>query len=125
MKKLLLLTLLSTVLAMTACQTANRSMYVAAAGSQVTVESAMSLWNDYIGLKHPPISQQITVRNLYLKWQYSMMAVCDAGAIVAAAANAPTNTTILSASLQQAIASSDQAKTDLLNAIAQFGVTLK
>lgn len=109
-----------------ACTTANRVAFQTVGTTHIAVKEAMSQWNTYIGEKHPPVSQQIQVRDAYMKYQAAAESVCDAGAALATAANS-TNTNALpklQAAFDEAMANSANAVSDVENLMAIFGLQL-
>ncbi|HEV2210868.1 MAG TPA: hypothetical protein VG167_19005 [Verrucomicrobiae bacterium] len=110
---------------LTGCSSAPRVAYQAAATTQVSVDTAMNLWGAYVAAVHPPVSQEQAVATAYAKYQYSMAALCDAGAVYAAySVTNASGATGAQAALQEAMATLSQSITDLESLIAGFGVNL-
>jgi hypothetical protein len=110
------------------CNSVNQSGYRAVGAAHVTVHAAMSAWNEYVKLKHPPASQELAVKAAFEKWQRAMLVVCDAGKAqaqaIAAAAQTNGVISIVSNFLQQAVADAAQDQADLVGLIQSFGVKL-
>lgn len=110
-------------LMLTGCSTsAQRVVYQTAATTQVSVETAMHLWGAYVTAKHPPIEQEQAVSDAYSKYQAAMAAVCDAGAVYAAASEKDKPSA--SAALEMASQNLAVEIGDLQQLIVSFGVKL-
>lgn len=106
--------------AFTGCTTtAKHNAYVAAGGTQVTVEAAISAYNIYAKQGKTTVAQNLAVKAAYEKYQTAMALVCDLGAIQSASSS--TNS---AAAFQQATLNAAQTITDILNLIQSFGVKL-
>lgn len=107
------------------CKNPQQASYAAVGTVQVSVEAAMSAWNLYVGQNHPPVATELKVKAAYEKYQQAMAAVCDAGAIYAAAG--VTNSagqTGASAALQAATSNAGQTLADLVALIRSLGVKI-
>jgi hypothetical protein len=107
----------------TGCTSTPQTVAYRTAGTAVvSVDTAMTLWGQYVATYHPNANQEATVKAAYDKYQAAMVAVCDAGAIYAASGstNAPAG-----AALNQAIANSGQDLIDLENLLTDCGIKLK
>lgn len=112
-----------TLLAGGCANTPGQVIYKTEATTHVGVTEAMGLWNVYVGQFHPGTNDEIKVKAAFEKWQAGTLAVCDAGALYAAAVTTnATGATGVSGVLEQAISTADQEKTDLLNLLTQLGV---
>lgn len=107
----------------TGCNTTpQRVAYQAAATTQVTVDTAMTVWGDYVAANHPGTNAEAKVAAAYEKYQASFAIVADAGA--AYAATGGTNGTA-QAALDVASGNAAQELADLENLIVSFGVKLQ
>ncbi len=107
------------------CKTANRSAYVVTGSVVVTVDAAMKAWGDYVHANHPPLSQEVAVKNAFEKYQAAALVVTSAGAAHARilATQGADQTTTLSA-LNAALAIASASLADLITLVQQFGVKL-
>lgn len=107
------------------CSTPQRAAYVTVGSVQVSAEAAMAAWNVYVGQYHPPVAVELKVKAAYEKYQAALEAVCDAGAVYAAAGvtNA-SGATGASAALAQAQADAAQDLADLVGLLKGLGVKL-
>ncbi len=118
--------LLLSPLAFFACSTANLAAYKASQTAQVTVETAMTAWGDWI--KHQdsagtpvPMEQRAKVKGLYEKYQAAATVVADAG-VGYTQAKGSTNETSAQAVLNVAMSVASQCLADIVDAIRLFGV---
>jgi hypothetical protein len=102
--------------------TSQQTAYRVTATTAVGVDVAMTAWGNYVATAHPGTHAELAVKAAYEKYQASMAAVTDAGAISAAANG--TNAAASSA-LDLAQAQSAQDLVDLENLITSFGVKLQ
>lgn len=110
------------------CSTANTVAYKTTITSQVTVETAMTIWGDYVRSKDgtgTPVSmdQRAKVKALYDRYQAAAVVVADAGIGYTQVAGT-TNATGAQAILNTAIAIAGASLTDLVNAIRAFGAKI-
>ena len=118
------------LVSLVACAGLNRTSYQATGTSKVSVYSAMTLWGSYVSAqkaagKPVPVSQEKAVKAAYQKVQASLVAVCDAGALLSAAVQTNSaGATVAQTVLQQAIQDSSQDIADLVTLINRFGVPL-
>lgn len=113
-------------LSLTACNTTpQQSTYRAVGTTVVSVDTAMKLWGDYVAVNHPSTAVEQQVKAAYTKYQRSMAAACDLGAMYAATSvtNAPAASQV-NLALAQAMGTASQDLSDLENLIASFGVKL-
>jgi len=85
----------------------------------VTVETAMSGWNDYVGQFHPPVTAELKVKSAFEKYRAAEIVAIDATAAYAAAKTDANKSTMHAASA--AVAAS---LGDLVTVIQSFGVKL-
>jgi hypothetical protein len=110
----------------TGCGTVNSASYQTVGVTQVTVQTALEAWNQWIALKNPPASQRAAVRAAFEKWKVAMLVVCDAGVVYSSGVQTnAAGQSGFSASLQAAVSNADQSRVDLLNLLASFGVKVK
>jgi hypothetical protein len=105
------------------CQVSpTRAAYTAEATAQVSVETAMRAWNDYVGQFHPSLDQERQVKAAYERYRAAMVAMIDASELYASA----TSTNAPAAALSAELARQNAANrlTDLVNLLRQFGVKL-
>lgn len=125
-KKLSILLLSAVIL--TGCangckSTPQQVAYQTAGTTIVSVDQAMKLWGAYVKAAHPPVGQEQDVKAAFLKYQASMLVVCDAGAAWSQAVTPDAQLTAANA-LQIAVTTATENITDLENLIRQFGVKL-
>lgn len=102
--------------------TPQRAAYEAAGTTQVTVDTAMTLWGAYVAANHPGTNAEAVVNSAYSKYQTGFAVLADAGAIYAATGGTNSAAT---AALSQATSNIATEISDLENLIASYGVTLK
>lgn len=120
---MLLASILAFSVLFTGCSTTpQRAAYETAGTTQVTVDTAMTLWGTYVADNHPGTNAEAAVNSAYTKYQAGFAVLADAGAVYAATGG--TNATA-TAALSQATANVATEITDVENLIAGFGVTLK
>ena len=107
-------------LALEGCASANKAAYTGVSATDISVQTAMGIWNAYVGAKHPGPDKEMAVKRAYDAYQASMLLVCDAGA--AYSASGGTNA---AAALQYAVSHANQSFADLANTLTTFGVKLK
>ena len=90
--------------------------------ARITVEAALGMWDSYIVAHHPPIKQQIAVKQAWQKYQAAQLVVLDAALILKEAQGA--NTISAQAALNSAIANAGNELADLFNLLRNFGVKL-
>jgi hypothetical protein len=111
-------------LTITGCASANKTAYQAATVTQVTVQTALGAWNVYVGSGKATVAQEIKVRAAFNEWQKAMLAVCDAGAVWAAAAQTnAAGATGLQTAYQTALTNLTTIEADFTSLIKSFGVT--
>jgi len=106
--------------------TPQKIAYRATGTAIVSVDAAMNLWGAYVAANHPPVNQELAVKNAYEKYQAAMVVVSDAGA--AYAATSVTNATAAQQAmlaLQQATSTASQDLGDLESLLTQLGVKLQ
>lgn len=94
--------------------------------ARITVEAALGMWDSYIVQNHPPIKQQIAVRDAWKKYQAAQLVVLDA-ALILKQSEATASTVDKSSAqraLSAAIGEAGQSMSDLFNLLRQFGVKL-
>jgi hypothetical protein len=102
-----------------------RIAYNVESTAQVTVETAMGAWGDYVKQYHPPAAQEQQVADAYKHYQDAMTAVIDATQVyVALAANASTNAPNADTQRQLAAHQAAVALADLVALVRNFGVKL-
>lgn len=87
--------------------------------ARVTVEHALSAWDDYIVRFHPPVSEQFKVKQAWSKYQSTQLVVLDAAIALKTTGSAGDG-----AKLNAAIADAGTAISDLINLIRSYGVKL-
>jgi hypothetical protein len=118
-----LLALGTAALLFTGCHTTAQSAAFQTAGTTtVTVEVALHAYNQFAAAGKTSVAQNLAVKNAYEKYQLAAAAVCDAGAIYAAANT--TNSPPASAALQQAVLESSTAIADLMTLLRSIGVKI-
>jgi len=106
----------------TGCKSTPQQVAYQSAGTTiVTVDTAMTVWGDYVAAKHPGPAAEATVKAAYEKYQAAMVVLCDAGA--AYAATGGTDATAMNG-LTQAAFNATTYLQDLEKLIATFGVNL-
>jgi hypothetical protein len=106
------------------CGTTNTNTYRAVSVSQVSVQTALELWNKAIPVIHPSLDLQTKVRVMFDRWKASMILVCDAGAAYSAGIGTANEVNLANA-LQYAISNSNQTKGDLINLLVEAGVKIQ
>lgn len=114
--------LVVTPLAPVGCSSPQRTVYVTAQATHVSVQEAMRLWGAYVAAKHPPVEQEIRVKDAFDKYVASMKLVADAGKTTADASS--TNSTTASAVLSALKANADRDLDDLVSLLRSFGVKI-
>lgn len=92
--------------------------------SRVTVEAALGAWDAYIVQNHPPLDQQLAVKDAWEKYQAAQLVVLDAALVLRTAQEEQTDTTTAKSLLTAAIAEGGQSLADLMALIRKFGVKL-
>lgn len=92
--------------------------------SKVTMEAALQAWDSYIVQNHPPLDQQIAVRDAWRNYQAAQILILDAALILKEAETAGGNTPEQIAQLNYAIAEASNALADLVKLLQTFGVKL-
>ena len=94
--------------------------------ARITVEAALGMWDSYIVQNHPPIQQQIAVKQAWKKYQAAQLVVLDAALILKEAeANPDTlDKSVATRALSAAIGEAGQSMADLFNLLRSFGVKL-
>jgi hypothetical protein len=109
----------------TGCKTANTAAYKATGAVVVTVDAAMSAWGDYVRTSHPPVAQEIAVKDAFEKYKAAALTVTSAGAAHAKVlATQGADPTSAASALNAAIAISSAALGDLIALIQKFGVKI-
>ncbi len=118
---LFLLLAIAGLLITPACKNPQAVAYKAVGATAVTADQAMSAWGDYVAQFHPPASQEQAVERAYERYQAAMLEVTDAGQEWALLSS--TNAPALGPPdrLNQALAGSSQALSDLVNLVRAFG----
>lgn len=94
--------------------------------ARITVEAALGMWDSYIVQHHPPIKQQIAVKQAWQKYQAAQLVVLDAALILKQSETTPdtVDKTLAQRALSAAIAEAGQNMADLFNLLRNFGVKL-
>lgn len=103
-----------------------RIAYNAQVGAQMTVDTAMKAWGDYVQQFHPGVEKERQVLKLYNEAKAAAIEAIDASELYAAAvSNGNTNS---APGLNDAAQAKQQAAaktlSDLVNLLRQFGVKL-
>ncbi len=105
------------------CAGQTKVAYQVETGAQVTVETAMTAWGDYVKAHHPPASDELKVKLAYEKYQMANVAAVDATSALASLTD--TNSVPrFSLIASDATASAATALTELINVIKTFGIKL-
>lgn len=114
------------LLLLAGCSTSDQKAALqVASGTVVSVDLAMKEWGAYVKANHPPVAQELAVKDAFQKYQASMVVVCDAGAVYASTAGSTNLSSAASTAFQSAIGNETASIADLENLITKFGVTLK
>jgi len=123
MKRLYLLAGLCASLALAAlpttqigCSSVERTAYQAVGATQVSVDVAMAVWNDYVKAGKASVTQEMQVKKAYEQYQLAAFIVID----TAKATNSKTN----SAALNQVLASASTSLANLVTLIRSFGAKI-
>lgn len=104
-----------------------RILFQATSASKVTIETALSAWDDYIVKNHPPVDQEVKVSAALDKYKLATLAVIDASQAVALLGNSATNTPAGDdAQLRKTAALQGAANTlaELVELLRSFGVQI-
>jgi hypothetical protein len=102
-----------------------RAAYTAEASTQISVETVMTAWGDYVAQNHPTAATEAKVRDAYQSYQAAMVAAVDASEIFAAASTGDTNSIPASrAAAELARQAAAGRLSDLINLVRTFGVKL-
>ena len=120
---LLLVGTLGASLFLSGCASAPTNIYKAVGTTDATVTAAVRAWDIYVMNNPVPISQQIAVKNAFLKVQAAEKLVLDGDAVYAAygTTNAPAG---VLATLSADQAAFTDALTDLTALLSQFKIKL-
>lgn len=103
-----------------------RVAYNVQAGAQITVDSAMKIWGDFVKQFHPGVDKERAVFAAYNKAKSAALEAIDASELYAAAVSSGDTNSVpalnLTAQAKQQAAASTLA--DLVNLLQQFGVKL-
>lgn len=124
---LFLLALDSALLAFSGCSGGpQRVAYNVQAGAQITVDSAMKVWGDYVKQFHPGVDKERAVFAAYNEAKAAAMEAINASELYAAAVSSGDTNSVpglnLNAQAKQQAAASTLA--GLVNLLQQFGVKL-
>lgn len=97
-----------------------RVTYNALAGTEITVDTAMTAWGEYVKDFHPPVSQETQVADAYAKYQVAEEAAIDAARLSITLTDSTDAQAKLTAARQQAT----QALGELVSLLRQFGVKI-
>jgi hypothetical protein len=114
-KTILILALLIPALMFTGCATA----YKAEATADISVNAAMTAWNDYVAQNHPPLSQELQVKAAFYKVQAAELSALDS-TILAASVTSTNGVTLANPDYTAAT----NALFDLVNLLRSFGVKI-
>lgn len=100
--------------------------YKALGTADVTVDSAMQAWGDYVRLNNPPLAEQQAVKAAFQKFQAAELVALDAVTVWASVATSTNSIAVSAASARsdQLAAVANNAFADLINLIQQYGVKL-
>ena len=106
--------------------TAAKKAANASDAARITVEAALGMWDSYIVQHHPPIKQQIAVRDAWKKYQAAQLVVLDAALILKQSEASPSTADKSAAqrALSAAIGEAGQSMADLFHLLRTFGVKL-
>lgn len=93
--------------------------------SRITVEAALSAWNDYIPVGKPSLKDQQKVKDAYLVYKNAQLLVLDAAIILKESETSGLSTTESQAALNRAIAQASTALADLVALLRTLNVPLQ
>lgn len=120
---LVLVTLSFAPLGFSGCAGANSTAYKAVKATDVSAETAMRVWNDYVGQFHPGVDAERKVKAAWEKYNKALATAADAGSAWSKAAqngDAPDAKTAYLAALN--VVSSSLG--DLIDLIRSFGAKI-
>lgn len=95
------------------CSSVERTTYQAVGVTQVSVDTAMAVWNAHVGAGKASVTQEMQVKKAYEQYQLAAFIVIDT-AKSAGSTNSPA--------LNQVIASASTSLANLVNLLRSFGV---
>jgi hypothetical protein len=98
-------------------------LYTTEEAAAISVDTAMTVWGDYVTQWNPPLAQQLQVKALYEKYQAAMLEAIDASALYATL-SAGTNSLASKLQSDAALQQESAALADLVGAIRAFGAKL-
>lgn len=110
---------------MTGCQTspAKTAANISDA-SKITVEAALSAWNDYIPVGKPSLKQQEHVREAWKKYKAAQLLIIDCAIIIQQSEAAGLKDPKAQEALNVSIAEASTALVDLIKLLRDFGVKI-
>ncbi len=109
------------------CASQGKAAFTASSATQVTVDTAMTAWGDYVKQYGATVHKRAKVKALYIRYQNTIVNVIDAEEVLTALSttNSPQGTLKTAQDRQTAaLAASSQALLDLVATLQSFGVKL-
>ena len=108
------------------CKSPAQTAYVVGQTSTITIEAAMSLWNEYVGNKHPGVEVEQKVKNGYDNYRKADIALLTAGKAMLEAQNADdaVKKTAAQTAWHQAEAALTASSGQLIGLLRDLGVKL-
>jgi hypothetical protein len=108
------------ILYTTGCAGPNVTAYKAVDVTRVTVQEALTLWNQYVKDNHPGAAAELKVKAAFEKWKAGALVVVDAGAVWSAAINNSSPTDVVNSALnafELAVTNAAQYQMDFVNLV--------
>ena len=105
------------------CADLPKNAYKATGTVVVTVDTAMTVWGDYVHVQHPPVEQELQVKAAFQKYQAAALVAIDAATAYSLATDSAGQADA-TLRLNAALAQSAQTLSELLELLRTFGVKI-